>query len=41
VSVAPHSTVNPVAGVTVFMAGGVVIVPPAVFMVMVTSEVAM
>ena len=40
VSVAPQSTVNPVPAVTVFIAGDVVIVPPAVFMEIITSEVA-
>ena len=40
VSVAPHNTVNPVPAVTVFIAGGVVIVPPAAFRLICTSDVA-
>lgn len=38
-SVAPHNTVNPVPAVTVFIAGGVVIVPPCAFMLITISEV--
>ena len=40
VSAAPHSTVKPVPAVTVFIAGEVEIVPPAVLSEMITSEVA-
>ena len=39
-SVAPHSTVNPVVAVTVFIAGDVVIVPPCAFKEIITVEVA-
>jgi len=39
VSAAPHSTVNPVPVATVFIAGGVEIVPPAVFRLIITSDV--
>ena len=38
-SEAPQSTLKPVDGVVVLNAGGVVIVPPAVFIVIITSEV--
>jgi hypothetical protein len=40
VSVAPHNTLKPVPAVVVFIAGGVVIVPPAAFIEMITLEVA-
>ena len=40
VSAAPQRTVKPVPPVTVFIAGGVDIVPPAVFKLIITSDVA-
>jgi hypothetical protein len=40
VSAAPHRTVNPVPVATVFIAGGVEIVPLAVLRLMTTSDVA-